>query len=226
MKRTFNLVILACFILSSCNSISPASNSEHFTIQYTAASIPELAKLYDCASGNEIDAKPRGTDFLDPSDSDMVIRVGQPSTPTLFAYQIASDSLVVIVNLKNPATEMTADQVRGLFTGEIQTWKTINGSDAPVHPWVYPASEDIQAIIKQTILDGSPVSSDARLANNPSEMLEGVEKDINAVGIISLRWKNEKVLKVFAPTSSFPVMAITRTKPQGSLAQILACMQK
>jgi len=162
-----------------------------------------LAGLYNCAGGDIITAEQMGADFLDPQSVDMVIRIGQPGNPNTFAYQIGIDKLMVITNLKNPTNTLTADQVHGLFTGQIPNWKTVNGSDAPVDAWVFPAGEDIQEIITQTILEGSLVSSGARLANNPDEMLQAIEKDVNAVGIIPSRWKNGNISGYTLPLAIF-----------------------
>lgn len=167
-----------------------------------------------------------GADLLDPQSADMVIRIGQPDNLIPFTYQIGTDNLLVITNVKNPTSELTAERIYELFTGQIQNWKIINGTDALVQPWVFPAGEDIQRIFNQTMLGGSPVSSAARLANNPDEMQQAIEKDINAVGIITSRWKNGSVSSVYTAANSLPVMAITLSKPQGRLAGILACMQK
>jgi phosphate transport system substrate-binding protein len=156
----------------------------------------------------------------------MIIRMGLAENPASFTYQIGTDNLLVIVNLKNPTSKLSADQARGLFSGQIHNWKTINGSVASVQVWVFPPGEDIQEITNQTVLKGSAASSSARLANNPNEMLQAIKKDVNAVGIITGRWKNADVAGVYTVANSIPVLAITSIKPQGTLARILACMQK
>ena len=226
MKQTFAFILLACILLSSCNSTQATAKPEQLTVQYTAASVPWLAGVYRCAGQDVVTAEQRGADFLNPSSADMIIRVGRPDNPSAFAFQIASDDLQIIINLKNPSRKITAAQVDGIFSGQIQNWKAINGTDAPVEVWVYPAVEDVQEIFGQSVLHGSPVTSAAHLANNPNEVLQEIEKDVNAIGIISGRWKNGKVNGIYTAASGLPVLAITLSKPEGRLAQIIACMQK
>ena len=226
MKRTFAFILLAFILLPSCRSAPPTSRPDQFTVQYTAASVPWLSSLYHCASGDVVIGEQRGADFLDTQSADMVIRMGMPENQAFFSYQIGTDNLLVILNLKNPTSKLSADQAHGIFSGQIQNWKTINGTDASVQVWVYPPGEDIQEIINQTVLNRSAVSSSARLANNPNEMLQAIEKDVNGVGIITGRWKNADVAGVYTVANSVPVLAITSTEPQGTLAHILACMQK
>ena len=226
MKRTFFLIVLVCFLLPSCNPGPPTARPEELTVQYSAASVPWLATLYNCADGTVVTSEQRGADFLDPQSVNMVIRIGKPDKLIAFAYQIATDDLLVIANLKNPTSRLTEDQVYSLFSGQIQNWKTINGIDAPVQVWVFPTGEDIQGIFNQTVLHGSPVTSAAHLADSPDEMLQAVEKDVNAIGIITHRWISGNISSIYTAASSLPVLAITLSKPQGTLAQVLDCMQK
>jgi hypothetical protein len=226
MKQAFIYFVLASMLLPSCVPTAPTPKPEQFTVQYTTASVPWLASLYSCANGDVISTEQREADFLDLSSASMVIRIGKPDNLTGFAYQIATDKLLVITNLKNPTSNLSAGQVYGLFTGQIQNWKSINGVDAPVQVWVYPAGEDIQGIINQSLMQGSPVSSAAHLANNPNGMLDSVQMDENAIGIIPQRWKTGNITSVYTDSSNLPVLAITPAKPQGTLSKILGCMQK
>ena len=43
----------------------------------------------------------------------------------LTATVIAMDGIAVIVNKNNPATDLTTDQVKSIFTGEAATWADV-----------------------------------------------------------------------------------------------------
>jgi hypothetical protein len=57
-------------------------------------------------------------------------------------------------------------------------------------------------------------------------MSQAISNDVNAIGIITRRWKTENTSLVFVAVSSLPVLAITQSESQGNLAQILACSQR
>ena len=95
-----------------------------------------------------------------------------------------------------------------------------------VQVWVFSAGEDLQQVFEQTVMEGSPVTSLAHLATGPEEMLQAVEKDSAAIGIINHRNMVGNVTDVFTAARGLPVLAITRAKPQGIPAQVIACMQK
>jgi hypothetical protein len=225
MKRAFTFLILASFLLPSCNSATQTVPAEPITVQYTAAAAPWLTDLYDCAGANVVTSEQRAANFLDLQSVNMAIRIGQSANLTSPAYQIGSDQLLVIVNPHNPIDALTAEQVRGLFTGQVLNWQEVNGSDAPVQVWVFSFDDDIQQIFEQTALGGSLVTSLARLAADPDQMAKAIASDVNAVGILTFHWNTANVSAVYTG-ASMPVLALTPTEPQGLVQELLACLQK
>jgi len=225
MKRTFAFLILVCLLLPSCNSATPTVSAGPLTVQYTAAAAPWLADLYDCAGANVVTAEQRAADFLDPQSVNLAIRIGQPANLTSAAYQIGSEELLVILNPQNPINSLTAEQVRGLFTGQVLNWREIKGSNAPVQVWVFSSGEDVQQIFDQIALGGSPTTSTARLAAGPDEMAQAIASDVNAVGILTRHWKAGNISTVYT-VASVPVLALTPAEPQGAVQELLACLQK
>jgi phosphate transport system substrate-binding protein len=163
--------------------------------------------------------------MLDITQADLTIRIGESSNLASSTYQIGTDDVKVIANRQNPIDRLTIEQVRGLFTGQIQNWKDIQGADAPVQVWVFASGEDVQQIFEQTSLGGTPVTSAARLATGPDEMAQAIANDINAVGIFTSHWDTGNASILFSG-ASVPVLASTSSEPQGALPQILACLQK
>ena len=225
MKRALTSIIIACFLQSSCIAATPTPIAEPITVQYTAATDPWLANVYDCAGANVVAAEQRAADFLDPQSVDLAIRIGQPEPLTSPAYQIDTEELLVIVHRQNPISHLNNEEVRGLFTGSIETWEKINSSTAAVQVWVFSSGEDVQQIFEQTALDGSPIASTARLATEMEEMAQAIANDLNAVGILPRHWKMGNVSDVFT-VATVPVLALTPTRPRMEVQQLLACLQK
>ena len=224
MKPTFAILNLACFLLASCSSATTTVSMQQLTIQYTAASIPWLADLTNCAGANVVNAEQRAADFLDPQVVDMALRIGQPDTLASPAFQIGSEEILVIVNSQNPINHLTLDQVRGLFSGQILNWQEVNGSNDPVQVWVFATGEDVQRIFEQSVLGGSPVTSTARLATDMEEMSQAIADDMDAVGILPRHWNMGNVSDVFT-VATVPVLALTEGEPQGAVEGLLACLQ-
>lgn len=52
---------------------------------------------------------------------------------------IAVDSMVVVAHADNPVDELTQDQLRGIFAGQIANWSEVGGPDRPINVIVQPA---------------------------------------------------------------------------------------
>ncbi|MEO7412179.1 MAG: substrate-binding domain-containing protein [Opitutaceae bacterium] len=52
--------------------------------------------------------------------------------PAFVAQPIGSDALVVAVHASNPVTGLTGDQIRGIWSGEIENWRELGGRNLPI----------------------------------------------------------------------------------------------
>ena len=225
MKKLFTFFLLSLLVLSGCAAATPASTAEVVTVQYTAATQPWLAGLVGCAGENIVSAEIRSADTLDIQAAEISMRIGETANLLIHTYQIGTDALRVIANRQNPVTQLSIEQVRGLFGGQIKNWKDVKGSDAPVQVWVFATGEDVEQVFEQTGLGDSPVTSTARLATSPGEMAQAIANDVNAIGILTRHWQAEGVADLFT-VASVPVLAILPAEPQGVLRQVIDCLQK
>jgi phosphate transport system substrate-binding protein len=109
-------------------------------------------------------------------------------------------SVAVIVNPANPVTNLSKQQVRDIFTGTIQNWKDIGGSDAPIHLYLRNPVSGTYLGFRELALEDKPYSTNsATELNTYAEILQAVAKDNNGIGYSSpqLAGKlNGKVLSI------------------------------
>ena len=74
-------------------------------------------------------------------------------------------------------------------------------------------------------MQGTPVTSLARLAVSPQQMSDTLNMEKNAVGILPRHWKAGSTREVYS-AGTVPVLAITASQPSGALASLIACLQK
>ena len=67
---------------------------------------------------------------------------------------LAIDALVFIVNPKNPVKNLTSDQVRKIYTGEITNWKEVGGVDHAITPYIRDADSGSQEKMETLVMDG------------------------------------------------------------------------
>jgi len=169
-------------------------------------------ELYDC--GNRSSAIIRLSDS--PSASDIHLQIGEPKYLSSFAYQIDKDEILIVTNRQSPVQNLTLEQAQTLFMGL---------GDPSVQVWVYASDEDVFGVFDQFVMQGRRVSSSARIAVNPQQMSDILNKESNAVGILPRHWKAGSVREVFS-VATVPVLAITSSEPQGVINQLIGCLQK
>ncbi len=47
-------------------------------------------------------------------------------------YPLAEEPILILVNKKNPVNNLSTEQVRAIFRGDISNWKTVGGWDKPI----------------------------------------------------------------------------------------------
>lgn len=161
----------------------------------------------------------------DPASADITIRLGQPTGLNTPAFQIGSDEILVVVNQKAGVSSLSSSQVRDLFAGQITSWKDAGGNDVPVQVWVFDSGEDIQQVFNQVDLAGRLITSQAKLAVSAQNMSDSVGSDPGSIGILTRRLKADNTQEVFGGVS-VPVLAITKSEPQGVVKELIACLQK
>jgi phosphate transport system substrate-binding protein len=72
----------------------------------------------------------------------------------LLTAPLAIDALVFIVNPKNPVKNLTADQVRKIYTGEITNWKEVGGVDHAITPYIRNADSGSQEKMETLVMNG------------------------------------------------------------------------
>ncbi|MEL4105398.1 substrate-binding domain-containing protein [Oscillospiraceae bacterium WX1] len=94
-------------------------------------------------------------------DADIVIAaepnadVFQEMKDAGFTYEmtpIATDALIFVVNANNPVSNLTTEQVRKIYSGEITNWKQVGGSDAKIEAFQRNAESGSQALMEKLVM--------------------------------------------------------------------------
>ena len=98
--------------------------------------------------------------------------------------------------------------------------------DMPIQVWTYAQGEDVQQVFEKDVMENQQVTSFARLAVSAQDMLNSVANDPDSIGFLPAAWVKGNVKSIYTVASSVPVLAITRSEPQGALKELIACLQK
>lgn len=101
-------------------------------------------------------------------------------------YVIGSYSETIIVNAANPVGNLTADQVRDIFTGAIQNWKEVGGNDAAIHLCIRDPISGAHMGFRELAMENKPYAHAPKTFTNDASMAQAVVKDANGIGYASL----------------------------------------
>ena len=69
---------------------------------------------------------------------------------------IGREAFVFFVNSRNPVTELTVDEIQGIYTGEITNWREVGGEDQSIRPFQRAEDSGSQSALER-LMDGLPL---------------------------------------------------------------------
>jgi phosphate transport system substrate-binding protein len=130
---------------------------------------------------------------------------------------IAFDALSVIVNPNNKVSELTKEQLEGIFTGKIKNWKEVGGDDMPIVAYSRESSSGTYEFFKEHVMNKKNYASSVLNMPATGAIVQSVSQTKGAIGYIGLAYmeKNVKALKVSydkGKTYIAPSMATAKDK--------------
>lgn len=153
-------------------------------------------------------------------------------------FIVAYDCIVPVVHPSNPLKNITLDQLKAMYKGEIRNWKAIGGPDKPIVIISRDTSSGTYEVWEEKVMKKERVFPGALLQASSGAIVQAVSKNPNAVGYIGLGYmdKSVKMLSVNGITGSkettlnktFPVSRplymYTPFKPAGDIKKFMDYM--
>jgi phosphate transport system substrate-binding protein len=105
--------------------------------------------------------------------------------PNLKVVPIAVDGIAVIVSPQNTVNNLTMNQTRDIFTGNITNWNQVGGSDAKINVVNREEGSGTRDGIQKIVLKGGNFSSGGITQSSTGAVRSYVAGDSNAIGYIS-----------------------------------------
>ena len=153
----------------------------------------------------------------------LMAKEGAPlDNPSLFTpVSIGTDRIVVMTHKDNPVQSLTADQLRGIFSGTIGNWNEVGGEDAPIMIVWGTLMQDDNSIFQERILRGAPLAAELLDTTTASEVRQNVAANPNAIGIGPLGVVDASVATPRIPELFRDIVLITRSNPSEPLKKLL-----
>lgn len=115
-----------------------------------------------------------------------------PEAKELLGVTVARDGIAIIVNPANTVTNLSLEQIRGIFQGAVKNWQEAGGNDHPVRVVSREAGSGTRSSF-ETIIGGITLANAAIIQDSNGTIRETVANDRDAVGYLSQGLLNAKV---------------------------------
>ena len=118
----------------------------------------------------------------------------------LWSIEIAKDGLAIIIHPDNsiikleydennvlvPVADLTLEQVRKIYTGEITNWSELGGHDAKIHVSTREEGSGTRSAFEDLVMDKNRITSKAIVQDSNGSIRQFVSDDVYSIGYISL----------------------------------------
>jgi len=176
---------------------------------------------------------------LNTQNADLVIRFGPKTDQEENVSVLGMDMIVFIIDGENPLASISSQSLAEIFLGHYQTWSQVPEMasanppyDLPISVFSYGGGSDLLPILSNAFLNAEPVNQDALYAASWEILQDSVAETPGGIGYVLESQVSGKVQTLqiidqaeFHLGLEQPVIAVTRSEPEGALRQLLLCLQ-
>jgi len=139
---------------------------------------------------------------------------GYPVVPESFHAQgIGTNTILVYLNKTNKVTELSQQQLRDIFTGEITNWKQVGGDNQGIVVVWGGEMPEKNRLFQQYVIGSRPIVKTAVWATYQKDIIEYIIKTPGAIGIASNVYTSAQTHSPKTPFVSANVFAVTKGAP-------------
>ncbi|MGI2258859.1 phosphate ABC transporter substrate-binding protein [Shewanella sp. GXUN23E] len=111
----------------------------------------------------------------------------------LISFPFAIDGVAVIINPQNPVQQLSSQQVRDIYAGNITNWKALGGEDRSINLFTRDEASGTRSVFVKKLLNNSPVATSANVVPSNGAMKTAVARDPGAIGYSSVGYIDQMV---------------------------------
>lgn len=97
-------------------------------------------------------------------------------------FLVAKDALSIYTNPQNPVDNLSSDQLRKIFTSQINNWNEVGGVDTTIQTVIRNPNSGTYLYFKEHVLEGEEYASNSMVIPQTKDIVKLVEENINAIG--------------------------------------------
>ena len=97
-------------------------------------------------------------------------------------FRCALDALSVYLHPDNPVRELTLDELRRIFSGEITSWSAVGGLDEDIHVLIRPPTSGTHRFFRHHVLGGGAYAASAHVLPTTRAIINRIHANPQAIG--------------------------------------------
>jgi phosphate transport system substrate-binding protein len=153
-----------------------------------------------------------------------------------YETKAAKDGITLYLNESNPVSELSLDQIKAIYLGEITSWKEVGGNDAKIVLYGRENSSGTYVYFRDNVLSGKDYSPTMQSLPGTAAVVNAVAKDkvgigyggaAYAQGVKMLKVKKDANSPAYEPTTetiknnTYPITRFlfmyTKARPEGDV---------
>lgn len=106
---------------------------------------------------------------------------------------VAYDALSVVVHPENKVSQLTREQLEGIFTGDITNWKEVGGEDLKIVVYSRESSSGTYEFFKEHVMDKKNYASTVLSMPATGAIVQSISQTKGAIGYIGLAYETNEV---------------------------------
>lgn len=101
---------------------------------------------------------------------------------------IAWDGISVVVNPENPVSDLTFEQIKAIYVGDVSNWNEIGGEDREIVVLSRDSSSGTYEYFKDEVMEGNEYRADALINPSTGAIIQTVAQNKNAIGYVGVAY--------------------------------------
>jgi phosphate transport system substrate-binding protein len=101
-------------------------------------------------------------------------------------FVVAVDGVSIVVNEKNPLTQLSMGEVGAMYRGEVKNWKAVGGPDKAVSLYGRQSNSGTYGFFQEHVLGNKNYSTDVKEMNGNAQIIEGILQDEAGIGYVGV----------------------------------------
>lgn len=118
-------------------------------------------------------------------------------------YELGREGIIVAVNPSNNISDLSGEEIKGIFGGNITNWNQVGGENKKINVFVREESSGTLDAFKRCIMNRTPILSEAIVLNSQGSIKQAIQQDTSSIGIVSFSYLDADI-KALAINGVYP----------------------